>query len=313
MTPYGEAVVTKIDIFAQAVTVEDENKNEMRLTLDQIQEDGSGRAALEDRRQARRQGRRAGRKDDEPGGTDPPRASGRRRERRSVRRRRRGRQGRAAKGTTSEKSEPARDDRRGQRSKFYITTAIDYVNDLPHLGTAYEKICADIIARYMRLRGPRHLLLDGQRRALPERARRRRPRRACRRTSTATRWRRPSRTPGAGVAVSYDGFIRTSEPRHERAVQEIFRRINAKGDIYKAKYAGWYCVSCEGFLQEEDLVDGKCPTHKMAAHLDRRREHVLRALQVRRSRLLAHIEANPELHPARDPAQRDREFHHAGA
>jgi methionyl-tRNA synthetase len=176
--------------------------------------------------------------------------------------------------------------------KFYITTAIDYVNDLPHLGTAYEKVCADIVARYMRLRGrdtffsmgndehSQNVLKAATQKGLA-------PDKYCEQMSAAFQkaW--------AGVEISYDGFIRTTEPRHERAVHEIFRRIKAEGDIYTAKYAGWYCVSCEGFLQEEDLVDGKCPAHKMAPSWIEE-ENMFFALSKYGDRLLAHIEAHPE-------------------
>jgi len=178
-----------------------------------------------------------------------------------------------------------------QGSKFYITTAIDYVNDLPHLGTAYEKVCADIIARYMRLRGcdtffsmgndehSQNVLKAATQKGMPAD-------KYCEAMAAAFQntWRE--------LGISFDGFIRTTEPRHERAVQEIFRRISAKGDIYKSKYAGWYCVSCEGFLQEEDLVDGKCATHKMPPSWIEE-ENMFFALSKYGPRLLAHIEANP--------------------
>ncbi len=178
------------------------------------------------------------------------------------------------------------------KSKFYITTAIDYVNDLPHLGTAYEKVCADIIARYMRLRGrdtffsmgndehSQNVLKAATQKGMA-------PEKYCIEMSGAFQntWRE--------MAVSYDGFIRTTEPRHQLAVHEIFRRISAKGDIYKAKYAGWYCVSCEGFLQEEDLVDGQCPMHKMAPGWIEE-ENMFFALSKYGDRLLKHIGANPE-------------------
>jgi methionyl-tRNA synthetase len=178
------------------------------------------------------------------------------------------------------------------RNAFYITTAIDYVNDLPHLGTAYEKVCADIIARYMRLAGrdtffsmgndehSQNVLKAATQKGIPAD-------KYCDQMAAAFQrtW--------AGVGISYDSFIRTTEPRHQRAVEEIFRRISAKGDIYKAKYAGWYCVSCEGFLQEEDLVDGKCPHHQSAPTWIEE-ENIFFSLTKYAQRLLAHIEANPD-------------------
>ena len=71
--------------------------------------------------------------------------------------------------------------------------------------------------------------------------------------------------------ISFDDFIRTTEPRHQAAVQELVRRIRAAGDVYEGIYEGWYCVGCEAFKQEKDLVDGKCPLHG-----DRRVDHARR-------------------------------------
>jgi methionyl-tRNA synthetase len=179
-----------------------------------------------------------------------------------------------------------------RKPKYYVTTAIDYVNDLPHLGTAYEKVCADVIARYMRLKGgdaffsmgndehSQNVMKAATQRGLA-------PDKYCEGMAAAFKatWK--------GIEVSFDGFIRTSEPRHERAVHEVFRRISARGDIYKSKYAGWYCVSCEGFLQEEDLVDGKCQAHRMApAWIEE--ENMFFALSKYAEPLLAHIEGHPE-------------------
>jgi methionyl-tRNA synthetase len=146
-------------------------------------------------------------------------------------------------------------------SKFYITTAIDYVNDRPHVGTAYEKIAADAIARYKRLAGfdTRFLMGNDEHSANVERAARAQglaPLAYCDRMSEVFRevWKR--------LDISYDDFIRTTEPRHARSVQALFRKIADAGDIVRGKYEGFYCVSCERFYPEKDLEDGKCPTHK---------------------------------------------------
>lgn len=145
--------------------------------------------------------------------------------------------------------------------KFYITTAIDYVNSAPHLGTAYEKIAADAIARYRRLAGfdTRFLMGNDEHSTNVEKAAREQglsPKEYCDRMETVFRdvWKR--------LDISYDDFIRTTEPRHARSVQALFEKIAARGDIYKGKYEGYYCVGCERFYPEKDLVDGKCPNHK---------------------------------------------------
>jgi methionyl-tRNA synthetase len=146
-------------------------------------------------------------------------------------------------------------------SKFYITAAIDYVNDKPHLGHAYEKISADAIARYKRLSGFNTRLLIGtdEHSVNVERAARKQglePLPYCDRMAAVFLgvWKR--------LDIAYDDFIRTTEPRHARSVQALFRRIADAGDVYKGKYEGFYCVSCERFYPEKDLVDGRCPTHK---------------------------------------------------
>lgn len=146
-------------------------------------------------------------------------------------------------------------------NKFYITTAIDYVNSVPHLGTAYEKIAADAIARYKRLAGfdTRFLMGNDEHSTNVEKAAREKgldPKVYCDQMAEIFQgvWKR--------LDISYDDFIRTTEPRHVRGVQELFRKIAANGDIYKGKYEGFYCVGCERFYPEKELVDGKCPNHK---------------------------------------------------
>jgi methionyl-tRNA synthetase len=145
-------------------------------------------------------------------------------------------------------------------SRFYLTTAIDYVNSRPHLGTAYEKICADVIARYQRLRGHDTWFLMGndehsqnvyksaQEQGLD-------PLAYCDQMEEVftSIWR--------ALDISFDDFIRTTQPRHKAGVTELAKRIYDAGDIFEGVYEGWYCVGCEGFKQEKDLVDGRCPLH----------------------------------------------------
>jgi len=145
--------------------------------------------------------------------------------------------------------------------KFYLTTAIDYVNNIPHVGTAYEKIAADAIARYKRLAGfdTRFLMGNDEHSTNVVKAAREQgldPKEYCDRMDVVFRdvWKR--------LDISYDDFIRTTEPRHIRGVQALFEKIAAAGDIYKGKYEGYYCVGCERFYPEKDLVEGKCPIHQ---------------------------------------------------
>jgi methionyl-tRNA synthetase len=175
---------------------------------------------------------------------------------------------------------------------FFVTTAIDYVNDVPHLGTAYEKIAADAIARYRRLRGDDTYFLMGndEHSTNVEKAAVAKgldPQKYCDMMAETfqTTWKK--------LNISYDGFIRTTEPRHVRAVQKMFSRIHRNGDIYAGTYEGLYCVSCEAFYTEKDLVEGKCPTHKAEPKRISEKNHFFR-LSKYQDALLEHIERHPE-------------------
>jgi methionyl-tRNA synthetase len=146
--------------------------------------------------------------------------------------------------------------------RYFLTTAIDFVNSRPHLGTAYEKITADIIARYRRLAGyDTHFLMGNDehsqnvyRKAVEQG---KDPLVYCNEMEVVFRdvWKR--------LDLSFDDFIRTTDrKRHFPAVQKLAQACLDNGDIYEGAYEGFYCVSCESFKQEKDLVDGKCPIHQ---------------------------------------------------
>jgi methionyl-tRNA synthetase len=177
-------------------------------------------------------------------------------------------------------------------SRFFITTAIDYVNSRPHLGTAYEKISADVIARYKRLSGVRtHFLMgnDEHSQNVYKRARESGldPLNYCDQMD------REFRDVWARLDISFDDFIRTTEERHHRGVNEMVRRIAARGDLYDGFYEGPYCVSCEAFKNEKDLIEGRCPVHGTEPERIRERNHFFR-LSRYRTALLEHFERHPE-------------------
>ena len=177
-------------------------------------------------------------------------------------------------------------------SRFFLTTAIDYVNSRPHLGTAYEKIAADVIARYKRLRGIDTRFLMGNdehsqnvyRKAIEEGLD---PLAYCDRMEEEFRrtWKR--------LEISFDDFIRTTEPRHKGGVTALASLIYEAGDIYEGVYEGWYCVGCEAFKQEKDLVDGKCPLHLTTPQWIREKNHFFRLSKYQRP-LLEHFAAHPQ-------------------
>ena len=146
--------------------------------------------------------------------------------------------------------------------KYYITTAIDYVNASPHIGHAYEKIAADVLARYHRLQGKDVFFLTGvdehgSKVQKSAEAAGLQPKEFCDQMSAKFKeaW--------GNLDISFDSFIRTTEKRHYTSSQEIFRRLREKGDIYKSSYVGLYCEGCEDFVKERDLDElGNCPNHK---------------------------------------------------
>jgi len=144
-------------------------------------------------------------------------------------------------------------------SKFYITTALHYVNDEPHLGHAYETILGDVLCRYLRLfgRDVRFLTgIDEHGQKIVEAAAKAgvTPQEHCDRMSDRFQavWEQ--------LAIKPDVFFRTTNPAHKEFVARILSSLNEKGEIYSADYSGWYCTPDERFWTEKDLVDGNCPS-----------------------------------------------------
>jgi len=146
------------------------------------------------------------------------------------------------------------------KKKFYITTAIDYPSAAPHIGHVYEKVCADVIARWHRSIGNDVFFSTGtdehgQKIQRSAKKAKERPEEFVKKMSKKfiDLWEK--------LSISYDSFIRTSEMQHTEAVQAIFKKIYEKGDIYKGLYEGLYCVDCEAYYAEKDLKEGFCPVH----------------------------------------------------
>jgi methionyl-tRNA synthetase len=146
------------------------------------------------------------------------------------------------------------------KNNYFITTPIYYVNDKPHIGHAYTTILADVLARFHRTVGDEVFFLTGLdehglkvQQAADKKGIR--PQLHC--DEMAPRfinlWEK--------LHIQYDDFIRTTEKRHESVVQSILKKVYEKGDIYFDEYTGLYCIGCERFYTEKELVDGKCPQH----------------------------------------------------
>ena len=145
--------------------------------------------------------------------------------------------------------------------KFYITTAIDYVNANPHIGHAYEKIIADVLARWHRLNREDVFFLTGT----DDNAGKNEE--AAKKANTPVKEFVDKNAKKfielcKKLNLSNDDFIRTIEPRHIKVVNEIFNKVYKKGNIYKGYYEGLYCKGCEAFYTEKDLINGKCPEHR---------------------------------------------------
>jgi methionyl-tRNA synthetase len=181
------------------------------------------------------------------------------------------------------------------RDVFYITTPIYYANDVPHIGHAYNAVNTDFLARYHRLRGDRVFHLTGtdehglkvQRAAEAN---------GVSEKEWVDRLESSWREVWERLDIGYDDYIRTTEPRHYAAVAKILRAVNDNGhdDIYLGTYEGWYCVSCEAYYLESDLLEGNlCPIHERPVEFFREDNYFFR-LSAYADRLLEHYDAHPE-------------------
>jgi methionyl-tRNA synthetase len=178
--------------------------------------------------------------------------------------------------------------------KFYITTAIDYVNSLPHLGTAYEKVAADAIARFKRLDGydVRFQMGNDEHSVNVKKEADKlgvEPKKYCddMRVQFEAIWK--------SLDISYDDFIQTSEPRHHQGVKAFVEKVlkNSPNDIFEKEYEGWYCESCEAFQTEKDLAEGLCPIHKTKPKWLKEKNHFFR-LSAYKDKLLQHYKDHPK-------------------
>jgi methionyl-tRNA synthetase len=179
--------------------------------------------------------------------------------------------------------------------KFYITTAIDYANAPPHIGHLYEKVCADVIARWHRLKGEDVFFLTGT----DENAQKNE--KAAKEAGIPTKEFVEKNTQKFEELckifnISNDDFIRTTEKRHVKVAQLIFKKMFDNGDIYKSFYEGLYCYGCEEFKTEKDLVDGKCPEHDKKPELLKEESYFFR-LSKYQSEILDLIEKNQFILP----------------
>jgi methionyl-tRNA synthetase len=177
-------------------------------------------------------------------------------------------------------------------SRFYITTAIDYPNSRPHIGTAFEKIGADVQARFQRMEGKAvHFQMGNDENTIKVSQR-------AEELGVAPKpyvddMARQFQDVWRDLGISFDDFIQTSEPRHHIGCQKFIQKVMDAGDIYKKAYTGLYCNGCESFKTEKDLVDGRCPLHPALTLRAIEEENYFFKLSSYADRLLAHYEGNP--------------------
>jgi methionyl-tRNA synthetase len=180
--------------------------------------------------------------------------------------------------------------------KFYLTTTLPYVNADPHIGFALECVQADAYVRYRRLQGHTVFFTTGtdehgqkisqkakdEGRDVQEYV-----------DHFAGQFRRLGRE----LNLSYDAFIRTTDEQHIRAAQELWKRCEAAGDIYKKSYKGLYCVGDEAFITEKDLVNGRCPNHPSMEPLEIEEENYFFRLSKYQAHILEYLSHNTVIVP----------------
>jgi len=176
--------------------------------------------------------------------------------------------------------------------KFYITTPIYYVNDVPHIGHAYTTLACDVLARYKKARGFDVFFLTGtdEHGQKVEKA-------ALANSETpielADRVMQRFSALWDKLNINNTDFIRTTQQRHKEGVQKIFSKIEATGDIYLGAYEDWYCTPCETFWTETNLIDGCCPDCGRPTDKLKEESYFFRMSKYQQQ-LLDHIESNPE-------------------
>lgn len=176
-------------------------------------------------------------------------------------------------------------------NKFYITTPIYYVNDVPHIGHAYTTVAADVLARYNRMKGRRVFFLTGT----DEHGQK---------VEKAAEQKGLTPKQHADIMVGnykklwlkldirYDAFIRTTDTEHVETVRTILQKLFEKGEIEKRLYSGWYCVPDERFWTEKEVIDGKCPDCRRPVERISE-ENYFFLMSKYQERLVRYIEENP--------------------
>ena len=179
-----------------------------------------------------------------------------------------------------------------EKPTYYITTPIYYPSDKLHIGHSYTTVAADAMARFKRMTGYDVMFLTGtdehgQKIEQIAKEHQVSPKQYVDKIVAGIKelWKL--------MDISYDDFIRTTDKRHEKVVQKIFKKLYDQGDIYKSEYEGWYCTPCESFWTEHQLQEGNCPDCGRSVELLKEESYFFR-LSKYQDRLIKHIEENPD-------------------
>ncbi len=177
-------------------------------------------------------------------------------------------------------------------SHFFLTTPLFYVNAEPHLGHTYTTVIADTLKRYYSSRGVETFFLTGTDEhgdKIAEAAKEH----GMEPKAYADRISELFRSTWDACGISYDHFIRTTDPYHQKTVQRLLQKIYDTGDIYFGEYGGFYCFGCERFYTEKELVDGKCPDHQKKPEYIQEKNYFFRMGKYQQQ-LLDHIQSHPD-------------------
>lgn len=179
--------------------------------------------------------------------------------------------------------------------KLYITTTLPYVNAEPHIGHALEFVLADSIARYFRLKsGDDNVFFNVGTDEHGQKILQQAEKEGLSVEDFADKYSQRFKDYCKLFFVEYDNFYRTSDKEHHKAAREFWKRCQENGDIYKKQYSGRYCVGCERFITEKELVDGKCPDHDTEPELKEEENYFFKLSKYRQT-LLKWLDDNPDV------------------
>jgi len=179
-------------------------------------------------------------------------------------------------------------------NKFYITTAIDYVNDTIHVGHAFQKIAADVLARYYRIKlGEENVFFLTGTDEYGQKAEKAAEKEKIDTLKYVRKISKEDKKEQDSLNISYNRFIETTDEDHKRVVEEIWKKVFEKGDIYLGEYKGLYCEGCEAYYSNDELVDGCCPLHPNQKPKELSEKNYFFKWSKYQNFLIEHIKSNP--------------------